>query len=372
MPEIAHKVNQLAVNNIEIINKSEDPRIFGFSSQISSLYFRNNGEVYQKFNTGNTDWELIFPKEVKNITADYTILRTNSNLTIDSTSGNIVLDLPDVSTLYKGKEFYFKKTVSANIVTINPFSGQTIDGNSSATLTDLNESLILIYVDTNNWTTKSSGISPSSNSSKLVNQVAHGFTLCQVLKFNGTTYELAQADIVENIGVWLITKIIDVNNFEIALSGYFDNLTGGTVDTTSYLSNITAGALTSTLPTVISQPIIYWITSTSGWILGYQANIISTEAIVNNEYVISNNGVLNFTSLSGIYKLIQKNNVTNEIDIKYSINNTYLDLVVKNSSTLFTDTQDTTSKVNIYVESLNVKIQNKTGSIKTFIIKKII
>jgi hypothetical protein len=36
MAEISHKVNSLSVSNINIINKPEDPRIFGYSSSIGS------------------------------------------------------------------------------------------------------------------------------------------------------------------------------------------------------------------------------------------------------------------------------------------------------------------------------------------------
>jgi len=92
----------------------------------------------------------------------------------------------------------------------------------------------------------------------------------------------------------------------------------------------------------------------------------------NNEYVVSNNGILNFTDKSGFYKLIEKNNVLNEIDIKYSTGDSYVTLIVKNMSSLFSNTKDTTSKINIYIESTSVKIQNLTGFMKTLIIKKII
>ena len=133
MAEIPFGVNSLKISNINILNKTSDPRIVGDSSPVNSVYYRDNGEIYFKFNTGNTDWELIHPKETKDITANYTILRTNSNLIVNTTSSNITLTLPDVSTLYKSKEYYFKKTSGNNSLIINPHSGQTIDGESSKT-----------------------------------------------------------------------------------------------------------------------------------------------------------------------------------------------------------------------------------------------
>ena len=567
MSEIPYKVNSLQISNISIINKSEDPRIFGYSSLISSLYFRNNGEVYQKFDTGDMDWELVHPREVKNITSNYSILRTNSNLTIDSTSGNIVLSLPDVTNLYKGKEFYFKKISTYNIVTINPFSGQTIDGNSSATLTDLNESLVLIYVDTNNWTSKSSGTTsaPSnyltltnikttnysaninelvlinsnsgtltvtlpntgltigdrigikdtsgfiSDSTKrllvnpngknihndnstltfkdsfiylefiysaidnwdivnkakikdefletdfkifsgtapsnqylnfstranqtltlkspvkqtgiftlgniplfsvaesysiddfveynyniykcsanhlgawdynnfdlisnrerveiLINQTSHGFTFGNLIKYS-TTWQKAQSNNLTSYCLGIVSEVIDTHSFKLCFSGYLSGFTGLTINTLYYLSETSAGDYTSVKSDILKQPVFFSLSSTEAIILPWSPSL--EDFLQNTEYIISNNGVLNFTTKSGFYKVIEKNNVLNELDIKYSIGNSFVDLVVKNMSNLFSDIKDTTTKVNIYVETATIKIQNLSGSMKTFIIKKII
>ncbi|HNE55977.1 MAG TPA: hypothetical protein PK079_22620 [Leptospiraceae bacterium] len=111
----------------------------------------------------------------------------------------------------------------------------------------------------------------SSGASLTVTQALHGFSLCEVLKFNGTSYVRAQADVQANVGIWLITKIIDVNTFVISTNGYFTGLTGGTADTTGYLSSTTPGGLVTTAP-AISQPIIYWTSATTGWVLGYPSS----------------------------------------------------------------------------------------------------
>lgn len=111
----------------------------------------------------------------------------------------------------------------------------------------------------------------SSGASLTVTQALHGFSLCEVLKFNGASYVRAQADIQANVGIWLITKIIDANTFVISTNGYFTGLTGGTADTTGYLSSTTPGGLVTTAP-AISQPIIYWTSATTGWVLGYPSS----------------------------------------------------------------------------------------------------
>ena len=53
MAEVSHKVNSLSISNINLTNKPEDPRIFGSSGSVGSLYFRDNGEIYQKFSSEN-------------------------------------------------------------------------------------------------------------------------------------------------------------------------------------------------------------------------------------------------------------------------------------------------------------------------------
>lgn len=374
MAEVSHKVNSLSISNINLTNKPEDPRIFGSSGSVGSLYFRDNGEIYQKFSSENLDWELLFPKETKNITANYNILRTNCNLTIDSTLGNVSLNLPDVSTLYKGKEFYFKKTSASNIVTINPFLDQTIDGSSSKTLTLLNDSVILIYIDSNNWTTKF-----SSNNSNVINsnekteitvtQNSHGFSFGNLVRFS-SNWQKARANILTNYSLGVVSEVVDSNTFKICLSGYLSGFTGLTSNTLYYLSETIAGDYTDVKSDILKQPMFFSISTTEAIILQWSPSFI--DLLQNNEYVVSNNGVLNFTDKSGFYKLIEKNNVLNEIDIKYSTGDSYVTLIVKNMSSLFSDIKDTTSKINIYIESTSVKIQNLTGFMKTLIIKKII
>lgn len=114
-------------------------------------------------------------------------------------------------------------------------------------------------------------IKESSGASLTVTQAAHGYSVSEVLRFNGATYVKAKADIQANVGIWLITKVIDANTFVISTNGYFTGLTGGTTDTTSYLSDTVAGGLTTTSPP-LSQPIIYWTSATTGWVLGYPSS----------------------------------------------------------------------------------------------------
>jgi hypothetical protein len=84
------------------------------------------------------------------------------------------------------------------------------------------------------------------------NQVAHGFSVGEVLYLSGdNTFALAQADnIATSYVAGVVTEVIDVDNFKYCTHGTVTTgvpaQTGGTV---MYLSETTPGALTSTAPT---------------------------------------------------------------------------------------------------------------------------
>jgi len=72
----------------------------------------------------------------------------------DTTSGNIIFNLPSAATVGSGKGFTFKNTAEANAVTINPNGAQTIDGYSSLGISVLQEAVTIVS-DGANWQTVS-------------------------------------------------------------------------------------------------------------------------------------------------------------------------------------------------------------------------
>ena len=149
MAEKPHKVNSLTINNIDLINSETDPRTLGYSASVSSLLIDNStGYIYRKFSSLNTSWELIYPKNItKNISADYSILRDDSVLLVDSTSGNLTLTLPSPSLKIS---LNIKKIVSINKITINPNASELIDGDINLILTKINSNVSLVS-DGTNW-----------------------------------------------------------------------------------------------------------------------------------------------------------------------------------------------------------------------------
>lgn len=107
---------------------------------------------------------------------------------------------------------------------------------------------------------------------KPVSQVAHGFAVGEIVKFAGGVYALAQADSFSNANaIGMVSAINDVDSFWVTQTGYVVDLTTGPYvqNTTYFLSEAVAGALTSTAPTGATEyvrPIFHADSTTSGFV----------------------------------------------------------------------------------------------------------
>lgn len=124
-----------------------------------------------------------------------------------------------------------------------------------------------------------SGIAAAAHT---VVQSAHGFTLGQAVRYNGTAYVTAKADAAANADVdGLISSVVDVNTFVIQTSGYFTGLTGLVAGSDYFLDPTTAGALTSTEPSAanqVSKPILHADSTTSGYLQNTRGLVIPSAA----------------------------------------------------------------------------------------------
>lgn len=123
------------------------------------------------------------------------------------------------------------------------------------------------------------------NVTKLITQALHGFSVNDVVGFSGGTYNKAIANgTYQGEIVGLVTKINDLNNFELTQSGYISGLTAVlTPSTTYFLSTLVPGLLTSvepSLPGQIVKSVIVADTISSGWILPYPAYYVSSGSTI--------------------------------------------------------------------------------------------
>jgi len=111
-------------------------------------------------------------------------------------------------------------------------------------------------------------------------QNAHGFTVGHVLRYNGTSYVLAQADSSTNAEViGIVSAVLGANSFTLLTDGYITSLSGLTPGTTYFLSATTPGAITDVPPSTagqVSKPLLRSDSATSGNFVNYRGiNIIT-------------------------------------------------------------------------------------------------
>lgn len=104
-----------------------------------------------------------------------------------------------------------------------------------------------------------------------ITQAAHGFTVGQILSFNGSAYVLAMADVVaDSEVVGIVSSVIDSGHFSLTPGGLVSGLSGLTAGSVYFLSPTSAGALTTTEPTAVGQvskPLMIAISTTSGYFI---------------------------------------------------------------------------------------------------------
>lgn len=112
----------------------------------------------------------------------------------------------------------------------------------------------------------------------IVTQALHGFSVGQIVYFNGTEYALAQANVsadAEVIGV--VETVININSFALLVNGYITTLSGLVAGGTYFLSDTVAGQLTLTEPTTagfISKPLLIAVSNTSGYFFNFRGKVI--------------------------------------------------------------------------------------------------
>lgn len=80
---------------------------------------------------------------VKTITTDYVVTNFDRVLFADTTSNDITIYLPSATTT-AGREFIIQKSVAANNVTVQAYTGETVEGSGSVTFTGLGDTITII------------------------------------------------------------------------------------------------------------------------------------------------------------------------------------------------------------------------------------
>jgi hypothetical protein len=134
-----------------------------------------------------------------------------------------------------------------------------------------------------------------------ITQVGHGFDEGDILYNTGSAYAKANANTsatAEALG--MVSRVIDVDTFELTLEGKVTGLTGLTAGAVYFLSASTAGAITVTEPSTlgyVSLPIGVAISTTAFYVKSSRGAVVgSTNA--RTEIALANNATTNVQSVS--------------------------------------------------------------------------
>jgi len=141
----------------------------------------------------------------------------------------------------------------------------------------------------------------SENITKKIYQASHGFALNDVLGWDATltSYSKEIADgLYDGEIIGIVSKYIDVDNFDLTQAGYVTGLTAVfTPNDTYFLSDTTPGLLTNVEPTTngyVVKAVLIADTTSSGWVLPYPGYLVTsgtTVGIVNACNGLSTDGV---------------------------------------------------------------------------------
>ena len=143
-----------------------------------------------------------------------------------------------------------------------------------------------------------------------VNQLAHGFIVGDIVRYDGVAFVLAQADNEPNAEiVGMVSNVQDANSFYLTQVGYIFNIASAPVNpggayipgSLYYLSETNPGALTATKPTTVGQvelPCFIAYTATTGFFFANVGTLIDSgsvfqwNAINSDQTLLVNNGYI--------------------------------------------------------------------------------
>lgn len=121
-----------------------------------------------------------------------------------------------------------------------------------------------------------SSVNNGSTISKAFHQIAHGFVIGNILRFNNAgLFVLAQADNAADADVvGIVSAVDDADNFVLLFGGFVTNLVPVLVaGSVYYLSPTAAGAMTAVAPVTpgqIFKPLLIAYSTSTGFWLNYQ------------------------------------------------------------------------------------------------------
>lgn len=248
-------------------------------------------------------------------------------------------------------------TITVDLSTLVDLPEIVISASSNPVSTPSTGQKLYLRADNGNYWIASGGswlgpfpnVGSGTSISKPYTQTAHGFLVGNVLKKSGTTFAKAQADTASNAEVvGIVSAVADANNFTLLMAGVLDITgLGLTANAIYYLSPSTAGALTSSISTVvgnIDKPVLLTFSTTEAEFINFRGVEIldPSNTTINYVPITTPTGATPTVNLDGnnenfpAYKLTIDNTSTGNVTFTVSnfSNGTTYTLLLKNSDSI--------------------------------------
>lgn len=199
------------------------------------------------------------------------------------------------SSLSSGSLVFLRNASGADLVVSNGL-GNILTG-TGADFDLLDGAVAPFLYDGTNWNLAGgAGAGGGAGTSREISQSLHGFSVGDVLYFDGSLYVKADASAsstAEVVGV--VSEVKDSNTFVLLQSGYLEGLSSLTAGDVYFLSDSTPGLLTTVEPSIIgsvSKPVLIADSSTSGYVVNYRGVVVGG-ANARTQISLANNGSTN-------------------------------------------------------------------------------
>lgn len=227
----------------------------------------SNGE---KANAANFNSSFVSKEDDSTMVSKLTLARGASGATVDDTQSDI-----NANTAHKDGDGSDHADVAANTAhaadTNNPHSTDIDDVTPTTTKGDIiaenGTNAVSFNVGTDGQvltadSAEATGlkwVDPSAGGTAITkNQITHGFSLLDAIYHNGTIWVKAQADDGDTLAEYVVSEVVDVDNFTANKFGQITATAHGkTVGEHYFLSDTVAGDSTITEPTTYSAPVFY-------------------------------------------------------------------------------------------------------------------
>lgn len=242
------------------------------------------------------------------LTFDYSsqVVSSGNVLTIEDAftgvgSFNGTAEIQEISSAFSSGAVVFIKNVSASDCVIKNGVSNILTG-TGEDFDFLAGAVAPFLYDGTDWNLAGgAGAGGGAGVSREISQSSHGFSVGDVLYFDGSSYLKAKADAANTAEVvGIVSEVKDSSTFVLLSGGYIEGLSGLTAGSVHYLSSSTAGELTVNEPGVIgevSKPVLIADSASSGYLVNYRGVVVGGSN-ARTSLSLNNNGSTNIQDMS--------------------------------------------------------------------------